>query len=112
MTMSHREVTSDCAVCWLCGAQAAGSAPADGASAAGGVQRVSCRQLLQWLHLEPQSLVWLPVLHRLELSENAHHSTKCSACKLHPIVGLRYIHINAHGIRVYKDCLSTHNGII
>ena len=89
-------------------AQAAGSAPVEGAAAAGGgggVQRVSCRQVLQWLHLEPQSLVWLPVLHRLELSENAHHSTKCSACKLHPIVGLRCVRSNIFCIEANVFCL-------
>jgi len=40
---------------------------------------------------EPQSVVWLPVLHRLAASESARHQNKCNVCKATPIVGLRYL---------------------
>ncbi|XP_066143524.1 dystrophin [Euwallacea fornicatus] len=45
---------------------------------------------LAWLQQEPQSLVWLPVLHRLAAAEKAKHQAKCNSCKQYPIVGLRY----------------------
>lgn len=41
---------------------------------------------------EPQSVVWLPVLHRLAASESARHQNKCNVCKTSPIIGLRYVH--------------------
>ena len=51
---------------------------------------VSCSQFVQWLQEEPQSLVWLPVLHRLASAETATHHVKCKICKVDPIVGFRY----------------------
>ena len=51
---------------------------------------VSCAQFVQWLQEEPQSLVWLPVLHRLASAEAATHHVKCKICKVEPIVGFRY----------------------
>ncbi|KAL1512976.1 hypothetical protein ABEB36_002471 [Hypothenemus hampei] len=45
---------------------------------------------LAWLKQEPQSLVWLPVLHRVAVAESAKHQAKCNSCKQYPIVGLRY----------------------
>lgn len=44
---------------------------------------------LEWLKLEPQSIVWLPVMHRLAAAESARHDAKCSICKEYPIVGFR-----------------------
>ena len=40
---------------------------------------------------EPQSVVWLPVLHRLAASEKARHHSKCNVCKASPIIGLRSV---------------------
>jgi len=45
---------------------------------------------LEWVKQEPQSLVWLPVLHRVAAAEGAKHGAKCNICKLFPIEGLRY----------------------
>jgi dystrophin len=44
---------------------------------------------LNWLQQEPQSMVWLPVLHRLSAAETAKHQAKCNICKEYPIVGFR-----------------------
>ncbi|KAJ9577656.1 hypothetical protein L9F63_005736, partial [Diploptera punctata] len=43
-----------------------------------------------WLLQEPQLLMWLPTLHRMQMGEMVHHTVKCSLCKLYPIVGLRF----------------------
>lgn len=45
---------------------------------------------LSWLQQEPQSMVWLPVLHRLSAAETAKHQAKCNICKEYPIIGFRY----------------------
>lgn len=45
---------------------------------------------LSWLTKEPQSVVWMPVLHRLIVSETAKHQAKCNICKQYPIIGFRY----------------------
>uniref|UniRef100_T1HSD6 EF-hand_3 domain-containing protein n=1 Tax=Rhodnius prolixus TaxID=13249 RepID=T1HSD6_RHOPR len=47
-------------------------------------------QFLSWLEREPQSMVWLPVLHRVAASESAKHQAKCNICKQYPIIGFRY----------------------
>lgn len=47
------------------------------------------RQFVDWMHLEPQSMVWLPVLHRVAAAETAKHQAKCNICKECPIVGFR-----------------------
>jgi dystrophin len=50
---------------------------------------INLQNFLEWLKLEPQSIVWLPVLHRLIVAETARHDAKCSICKEYPIVGFR-----------------------
>ena len=51
---------------------------------------VTSQQFCAWLEAEPQSLVWLPVLHRLASAETATHGVRCRICKTYPIVGFRY----------------------
>ncbi len=59
---------------------------------------------LDWLKLEPQSIVWLPVLHRLAAAETARHDTKCSICKEYPIVGFRYRSLKHFNFDVCQNC--------
>lgn len=40
---------------------------------------------VNWMKQEPQSMVWLPVLHRLIAAESASHQAKCNICKQSPI---------------------------
>lgn len=54
------------------------------------------RQFVDWMRLEPQSMVWLPVLHRVAAAETAKHQAKCNICKEFPIVGFRYTHTHTH----------------
>lgn len=53
------------------------------------LQHIEAFHFLQWLQKEPQSMVWLPVLHRLAAAESARHQAKCNICKEYPIVGFR-----------------------
>ncbi|XP_072385171.1 dystrophin isoform X1 [Diabrotica undecimpunctata] len=59
---------------------------------------------LTWLKQEPQSLVWLPVLHRLAAAENAKHQAKCNSCKQFPIVGLRYRCLKCFNFDMCQSC--------
>ncbi|MGH0184356.1 UNVERIFIED_CONTAM: hypothetical protein FKN15_014622, partial [Acipenser sinensis] len=47
------------------------------------------KHFVDWMRLEPQSMVWLPVLHRVAAAETAKHQAKCNICKECPIVGFR-----------------------
>lgn len=52
---------------------------------------IEFREYLLWVRREPQSLVWLAVLHRIICSEQARHlNVKCCVCRQSPIIGLRY----------------------
>uniref|UniRef100_A0A914XTH2 WW domain-containing protein n=1 Tax=Panagrolaimus superbus TaxID=310955 RepID=A0A914XTH2_9BILA len=39
---------------------------------------VTLDDFLKWLKMEPQSFIWLPVLHRITASENIKHEAKCN----------------------------------
>jgi dystrophin len=52
--------------------------------------QITLEQYLEWMKCEPQSLVWMPVLHRVAASESSKHQAKCNVCKMFPIIGLRY----------------------
>ena len=54
-----------------------------------GQSHINVNVFLEWMKLEPQSLVWLPVMHRLAAAETAKHQAKCNICKQCPIVGFR-----------------------
>merc|ERR1719510_2457246 len=66
--------------------------------------RIKFKQFLQWLQKEPQSMVWLPVLHRLGAAEMATHNTKCRACKSYPIVGFRYHCLKCFNFDLCHNC--------
>ncbi|KAG2456402.1 DMD protein, partial [Polypterus senegalus] len=52
---------------------------------------VEAALFLDWMRLEPQSMVWLPVLHRVAAAETAKHQAKCNICKECPIIGFRSV---------------------
>lgn len=53
---------------------------------------------LDWMRLEPQSMVWLPVLHRVAAAETAKHQAKCNICKECPIIGFRSVHLTVAAV--------------
>jgi len=57
-----------------------------------------------WLGEEPQSMVWLPVLHRLSSAETARHDVKCRICKMSPIVGFRYHCRRCFNLDICHNC--------
>uniref|UniRef100_A0A8B9J9S4 Utrophin n=1 Tax=Astyanax mexicanus TaxID=7994 RepID=A0A8B9J9S4_ASTMX len=61
-------------------------------------------QFVDWMRLEPQSMVWLPVLHRVAAAETAKHQAKCNICKECPIVGFRYRSLKHFNYDVCQSC--------
>lgn len=54
-----------------------------------GKPAIEVSHFLEWMSLEPQSMVWLPVLHRVTAAESTKHQAKCYVCKQCPIKGFR-----------------------
>lgn len=65
---------------------------------------IEAQHFLGWLQHEPQSLVWLPVLHRLAAAETAKHQAKCNICKEYPIVGFRYRCLKCFNFDMCQTC--------
>lgn len=65
---------------------------------------IEAQHFLGWLQHEPQSLVWLPVLHRLAAAEAAKHQAKCNICKEYPIVGFRYRCLKCFNFDMCQAC--------
>ena len=66
---------------------------------------IAVETFLEWLQLEPQSFVWLPVLYRLALSESAEHpGVKCTICKSTRLIGLRYRCLRCFSFEICQTC--------
>uniref|UniRef100_A0A8C6NKS3 Dystrophin related protein 2 n=1 Tax=Nothobranchius furzeri TaxID=105023 RepID=A0A8C6NKS3_NOTFU len=55
-----------------------------------GKPAIEVSHFLEWMSLEPQSMVWLPVLHRVAAAESTKHQAKCYVCKQCPIKGFSH----------------------
>ena len=55
---------------------------AAGAGPSGSKEFIEALHFLNWMKQEPQSMVWLPVLHRFIAAESARHQAKCNICKV------------------------------
>jgi dystrophin len=65
---------------------------------------ITADDFLEWVKLEPQSLVWLPVMHRLAASEAAKHEARCNICKIYPILGFRYRSLKYFNCDICQNC--------
>uniref|UniRef100_A0A5K4F2Q4 Calponin-homology (CH) domain-containing protein n=3 Tax=Schistosoma TaxID=6181 RepID=A0A5K4F2Q4_SCHMA len=59
---------------------------------------------LTWLRLNPQMLTWLPLLHRLALSEQVIHHIRCTVCHNQPLIGLRYRCLRCLNFDMCQQC--------
>jgi len=57
----------------------------------GNRMQVEVSDFVEWMKLEPQSVVWIPVMHRLAGAEAAEHNSRCAVCRTAPIVGIRSV---------------------
>ncbi|XP_041908814.1 utrophin-like [Corvus kubaryi] len=65
---------------------------------------ITVKQFIDWMRLEPQSMVWLPALHCVAAAETAKHQAKCNICKECPIVGFRYRSLKHFNYDVCQSC--------
>ena len=61
---------------------------------AGSRAEIEAHHFVDWMKMEPQSMVWLPVMHRFAAAETARHQAKCSVCKESPITGFKYVGVS------------------
>ncbi|CDK13551.1 Dystrophin-1 [Caenorhabditis elegans] len=59
---------------------------------------------IDWVKKEPQSIVWLAVMHRLVISESTKHASKCNVCKMFPIIGIRYRCLTCFNCDLCQNC--------
>ncbi|XP_077388222.1 dystrophin-related protein 2 isoform X2 [Festucalex cinctus] len=74
---------------------------------ASGKSAIEVSHFLDWMSLEPQSLVWLPVLHRVTAAESTKHQAKCYICKQCPIKGFRYRSLKQFNVDICQTCFLT-----
>ncbi|KAJ0002951.1 hypothetical protein NQD34_008100, partial [Periophthalmus magnuspinnatus] len=72
-----------------------------------GKATIEVSHFLEWMSLEPQSMVWLPVLHRVAAAESTKHQAKCSVCKQCPIKGFRYRSLKQFNVDICQTCFLT-----
>ncbi|XP_046704769.1 dystrophin-related protein 2 isoform X1 [Silurus meridionalis] len=72
-----------------------------------GKPSIELSNFLEWVSLEPQSMVWLPVLHRVTLAESAKHQARCYICKQCPIKGFRYRSLKQFNVDICQMCFLT-----
>ncbi|KAL3867790.1 hypothetical protein ACJMK2_040637 [Sinanodonta woodiana] len=60
-----------------------------------------------WLQKEPQTIVWLPTMHRVAAAESVKHEAKCSICKSFPILGFRYRCLQCFSFDICENCFFT-----
>lgn len=65
---------------------------------------ITSEDVLNWIRAEPQSLVWMLVLHRLRLAEKSRHPAKCNLCRKYPIEGFRYRCLKCFNFDLCQDC--------
>lgn len=71
---------------------------------------IEALHFLSWMKQEPQSMVWLPVLHRFTAAETAKHQAKCNICKQNPILGFRYRCLKCFNFDMCQECFFAGKG--
>ncbi|XP_062391842.1 dystrophin-related protein 2-like [Sardina pilchardus] len=69
-----------------------------------GKPSVGLSDFLEWMGLEPQSVVWLPLLQRVAQAEITQHQARCAVCKQSPIQGFRYRSLKQFNVDICQSC--------
>ncbi|XP_063058196.1 dystrophin-related protein 2-like [Engraulis encrasicolus] len=69
-----------------------------------GKASVGLSDFLEWMALEPQSVVWLPLLQRVAQAESTLHQARCSVCRHSPIRGFRYRSLKQFNVDICQSC--------
>ncbi|XP_041949018.1 dystrophin-related protein 2-like [Alosa sapidissima] len=69
-----------------------------------GKPSVGLSDFLEWMGLEPQSVVWLPLLQRVAQAEITQHQARCYVCKQSPIQGFRYRSLKQFNVDICQSC--------
>jgi dystrophin len=72
---------------------------------------IDLRQYLIWLRAEPQTIVFLPIMHRLAAAETMKHDAKCNECKDFPIVGMRFRSMKHVNVDLCQGCFFSCRGM-
>jgi len=65
---------------------------------------IQAAEFIDWMLLEPKSLSWLPVLHRLIVTKDLQHPSRCSVCRNSPVVGLLYRCLSRFNHDICQKC--------
>ena len=102
------------------------------AAASNSKEFIEALHFLNWMKQEPQSMVWLPVLHRFIAAESARHQAKCNICKvrvsnfiknvIQKLLNLNFTKLryqvttlkldNFCGTKAYKKCWRSKNRVL
>ncbi|CAG5958703.1 unnamed protein product [Menidia menidia] len=104
-TAKHQAKCNICKECPIIGFRSVqgDDRPGDN-STANNKPELEAAMFLDWMRLEPQSMVWLPVLHRVAAAETAKHQAKCNICKECPIIGFRYRSLKHFNYDICQSC--------
>ncbi|KAL2094190.1 hypothetical protein ACEWY4_008909 [Coilia grayii] len=69
-----------------------------------GKASVGLADFLEWMALEPQSVVWLGLLQRVGQAESTLHQARCSICKDSPMQGFRYRSLKQFNVDICQSC--------
>ncbi|CAG5083124.1 Oidioi.mRNA.OKI2018_I69.PAR.g10285.t1.cds [Oikopleura dioica] len=59
---------------------------------------------MNWCSLQPESIVWLPILHRTIAAEKVTHNVKCQCCRNKDFTGFRYKSLKRFRHDLCQEC--------
>ncbi|KAI6190921.1 Zinc finger, ZZ type [Aphelenchoides bicaudatus] len=73
--------------------------------------QIKSNDFYRWFSGDPQTLVWIRVMHRMINSEFAKHNARCCGCKMTPIVGIRFRCLHCFSVDLCQNCFFTQRAV-